>query len=160
MKAKEAFDQNNGEVTRQYYRDLNAKGIYGELGVALFRAQKRSMAAKKYRGKRISAAAYEVKNWSMNEIVRLLKTELMPCRWGWGEDPTTVGYPWVLYVDLVLEEWEGNVVTRRVFGQVSFHSAERLAGPDYCGGWDGSKASTERILAFCDAAMGLVAVAV
>ena len=43
---------------------------------------------------------------------------------------------WVLYVDLP------NI------GQVSFHSPERLAGPDYDGEWDGARLSAERIIRF------------
>lgn len=42
---------------------------------------------------------------------------------------------WVLYVDLP-------------GGQVSFHSAERYAGSDYTGEWDGKHLSAERIIRF------------
>ena len=38
-------------------------------------------------------------------------------------------------------------------GQVSFHSDERYAGPDYETGWDGMKESEERILQFCEAVL-------
>jgi hypothetical protein len=35
-------------------------------------------------------------------------------------------------------------------GQCSFHSAERLQGPEYAGEWDKDSDSTSAILAFCD----------
>ena len=38
--------------------------------------------------------------------------------WGWKQDPATINYPWVLYVDLPT-------------GQVSYHSQFRGEGPDY-----------------------------
>jgi len=52
MTALEVFAQNNGEVTQAYYAKLAALGPGGEIAVALFRAQKRSVAAKKYRRSR------------------------------------------------------------------------------------------------------------
>jgi len=141
MKAREVFDQNDGDVTKAYYAAMNAKGIDCQLGVALFRAQKRSTAAKRYRGRKYTQAAYDVKNWSMGEICRLAK--LSGLRWGWKRDPATTAYEWVLYVDLPN-------------GQVSFHSPLRLEGPDYPGEWDGIRgASVERILAFCDSSAGI-----
>jgi len=134
------FEQNNGDVTKEYYAEMNAKGLPGQLAVALFRAQKRSTAAKKYRGRKYKGAAYDVKNWSMSEVCRILDTmsafEMAPKR-GWKQDPKTVGYEWVLYVELPT-------------GQCSFHSAQRLNGPDYTGDWDGLALSIERICRYCD----------
>ena len=46
----------------------------------------------------------------------------------------------VLYLDLPI-------------GQVSFHSTERFAGPNYPGEWDGENKSEQRILSFCDQLM-------
>ena len=138
--AHDIFHQQNGDVTKAYYDAMNAKGLPGQLAVALFRAQKRSTAAKKYRGRRFTQDAYSVKNWSMSEVCRILTTmqafESAP-RWGWKRDPKTPGYEWVLYVDLPT-------------GQCSFHSADRLSGPDYAGDWDGAGMSTERICRYCD----------
>ena len=62
-------------------------------------------------------------------------------RWGWKRDPKTPGYEWVLYVDLPT-------------GQCSFHSADRLNGPDYQGDWDGIGMSQERICRYCDMVAG------
>jgi len=53
MNASYVFRQNNGDTTKAYYAEMNGKGFLGQLAVALFRAQKRSTAAKKYRGRRI-----------------------------------------------------------------------------------------------------------
>lgn len=141
MKAIEVFNGTNGDVTKAYYGALNAKGPSGQLATALFRAQKRSSAAKRYRGRKYTRAAYDVKNWSLSEICRILKgNTVIP--WGWKRDPKTVYFEWVLYVDLP------------VVGQVSFHTAERLEGPDYLGEWDETTQSTKRILEFCDRIMG------
>lgn len=136
MRAIDIMAQNNGDVTKSYYAELAKAGWLGELGVALFRAQKRSMAAKSYGRSRYRGAAYDVKNWSMSEVCRLLGQQ-QQIRYGWKEDPNTPGYSWVLYVDLPQ-------------GQVSFHSPTRMAGPDYPGDWDGQKLSADRIMEFCD----------
>jgi len=136
--ALDVFRQNNGDVTKAYYAEMNQRGFDGQLAVALFRAQKRSSAAKSYRGGRFRRAAYDVKNWSLSEVVRILMNHHHPICWGWGHDEKTPGFEWVLYVDLPT-------------GQVSFHSPDRLGGPDYPGQWDGVKnASADRIIAFCD----------
>ncbi|MFB3828940.1 MAG: hypothetical protein ACE15B_19395 [Bryobacteraceae bacterium] len=57
--------------------------------------------------------------------------------YGWKEDPAQPFHSWVLYVDLPP-------------GQVSFHTAQRLTGPDYAGDWDGQHFSANRIIAFCN----------
>jgi hypothetical protein len=144
VKAAEIFKQNDGEVTKAYYAELNGKGPLGELAVALFRAQKRSTAAKKYRRGKFRHAAYDVKNWSLSEVCRILDSMFTTeeFNWGWQEDQNTPGFSWVLYVDLP------------GFGQASFHSAERLKGPDFAGKWSGVHGESERaILGFCDIVM-------
>lgn len=141
MTAQQVFDQNNGDVTKSYYSELNSKGLHGQLATALFRAQKRSTAAKHYKGRRYTQAAYEVKNWSLSEICRIC--QLMPgIVWGWRHDPKTINFEWVLYCETP-------------FGQVSFHSHDRLDGPDFPGEWDGARVCRERILRFCDSVMGM-----
>ena len=139
MKAAEVFHQQNGEVTKAYYAELGKKGFRGMLAVALFRAQKRSTAAKRYRGRKYTAAAYDVKNWSMGEICRVLSAWPGAPRWGWARDHNTPGYTHVLYVDLPT-------------GQCSFHCAERLTGPDYPGKWESGAGSESNILEFCEMA--------
>jgi hypothetical protein len=140
VKAGDVFAQNNGNTTKAYYGELAKCGHAGELAVALFRAQKRSSAAKKYRGSRFRSDAYDVKNWSMSEITRLLQKDNLGMAWGWGYDENTPNFEHVLYVELPS-------------GQCSFHSAERLNGPAYARGWDGFHMSKEHILRFCDAVM-------
>ncbi len=139
--AQHIFEQRNGEVTKAYYHVLCARGLMGELAVALFRAQKRSEAAKSYRPGRFRRDSCEVKNWSLGEVCRVLSAPGVPAfSWGWKHDPKTPGYEWVLYVDLPS-------------GQVSFHNNGRGVGPDYTGEYDRQKLSRERILAFCDAVL-------
>ena len=137
MHAAEVFNQQNGEVTKAYYAEMNTKGYLGMLAVALFRAQKRSTAAKRYRGRKFTSAAYDVKNWSLGEVCRILKSWPSAPVWGWKRDPKTPGYEWVLYVELPT-------------GQCSFHSPERLDGPDFNGEWRAGKGSEATILEFCD----------
>jgi len=137
MKAYDVFYQNDGEVTKKYYADLSWKKPLGPIAVALFRAQKRSKRAKDYRRGKWKRAAYDVKNWSIGELCRLLLQTNF--NWGWKRDPKTPGYEWVLYVELP----EG-------YGQCSFHNPQRGLGPDYSGDWDGQRLSAERIIAFCD----------
>lgn len=141
MNAFEVFTQNNGDVTKAYYVEMNGKGAAGQIAVALFRAQKRSTAAKNYRGRRYRQSAYDVKNWSMSEVCRLLSAHAseLGITWGWQRDPSTPGFEWVLYVDLPDH------------GQCSFHSPSRLQGPDYLGTWSGLHNSAEVILGFCEA---------
>jgi hypothetical protein len=145
MDAQTVFNQQNGEVTKAYYAEMNSKGLPGQLAVALFRAQKRSTAAKKYRRGRFTRDAYDVKNWSISEVCRILDTmaafESAP-QWGWKRDSKTPGYEWVLYVDLPT-------------GQCSFHSPQRLSGPDYLKDWDGIGMSEPRIIRYCDMVAGV-----
>jgi hypothetical protein len=140
MNAEEVFKQSNGDVTKAYYAEMNQRGLPGQLAVALFRAQKRSTAAKKYRKGAWKRDAYDVKNWSLSEVCRVLTTmqafESAP-RWGWKRDQKTPGYEWVLYCDLPT-------------GQCSFHSDDRLNGPDYPSDWDGVGMSQERICRYCN----------
>jgi hypothetical protein len=146
MNAGEVFRQNDGEVTKSYYAELGSKGNIGQLAVALFRAQKRSTAAKKYKRGKFRHSAYDVKNWSLTEICRILLENDFGFRWGWKTDPNTPEYNWVLYCDLPN-------------GQVSFHSANPYKGPKYEGEWDGCRGACEsRILAFCDQVMTSAAV--
>lgn len=137
MLSDSVFNQQNGDVTKSYYATLNGMGYDGQLAVALFRAQKRSEAAKKYKGRVFKHSAYDVKNWSLGEICRIMQAHDFGFPWGWKRDEKTKGYEWVLYVELPT-------------GQCSFHSADRLAGPDYPGEWDGIGNSRVRICNFCD----------
>ena len=140
MLARLVFNQSDGEVTKAYYAAMDAKGIQGQLATALFRAQKRSTAAKKYRKGSWRRDAYSVKNWSLSEVCRVLGAmqafDMAPA-WGWKQDLNTPAFEWVLYIETS-------------HGQASFHSAERLGGPDFNGDWKPIPGSEESILAFCD----------
>lgn len=143
-KAHFVFHQQDGDVTKAYYESLAKRGPVGQIAVALFRAQKRSSRAKDYRRGKFRAAAYDVKSWSMSEVCRLLAAhgDSLGFTWGWQQDKNVVfdgGASWVLYVDIP------------IIGQVSFHSPDRMAGPDYPGKWDGLRGFGEsRIIQFCD----------
>jgi len=140
MLAQSVFNQSDGEVTKAYYAAMNKNGLLGQLAVALFRAQKRSTAAKKYRKGAWRRDAYDVKNWSLSEICRVLDAmsafELSP-EWGWKKDLNTPGFEWVLYAELPT-------------GQCSFHCADRLNGPDFKGNWKPECNSAISIFRFCD----------
>lgn len=109
----------------------------------LFRAQKCSSRAKKYRGGirgigSFRSIAYDRKGWSIEELCKALAAAPnLGISFGWKKDPLMPGAEWVLYVDLPE-------------GQVSFHSVQRYLGPDYPGDWDKQHKSEERIIAFCD----------
>lgn len=145
MKAIEVLKQNDGEVTKAYYAELNSRGPFGEIATALFRAQKRSSRAKDYRRGQWRRKAYDVKSWSLGEVCRLLTDyrDTVGITFGWKQDPNVLfgnSASWVLYVDLPQ-------------GQVSFHSPDRGSGPDYIGTWCGEHRSAERIVMFCDSIM-------
>jgi hypothetical protein len=147
MSAREIFDGSDGAATREFYVNLERAGAIGIVAMNLFRAQKCSTRAKKYRGGlrgvgSFRSLAYERKNWSIDNLALTLGKygpDLGIC-FGWKQDP---GKPlhgeasWVIYVDLPQ-------------GQVSFHSPKRFAGPDYPGEWDGRHESEARIIAFAD----------
>jgi len=122
----------NGEATRALYAYLESIGPMGHIAVNLFRACKASERAKVYRGGGYKGAAYDRKQWSIDNVVRVLDLErageALGIRWGWGVDAALKerGDPhhFVLYVDLPT-------------GQVSFHTAHRASGPDYPDAWDG-----------------------
>lgn len=145
MKALEVFAGSDGALTREYYSRLSLRGPIGEIAMNLFRAQKCSTRAKKYRGGirgkgSYSSMAYDRKAWSMEELCRILghHGQQFKISYGWKLDTTQQGRAdWVLYINLPQ-------------GQVSFHSTARYGGPDYPGDWDRQRMSEARILAFCD----------
>ncbi len=144
MKAIEVYSGSDGELTMRYYAELLRRGPLGVIAVNLFRAQKCSSRAKVYRGGirgkgRYKDMAYDRKEWSMQNLCKVLGEHgaALGIRYGWKDDPAQEYHSWVLYIDLPT-------------GQVSFHSAARLDGPDYLGDWDREHKSAERIIAFCD----------
>ncbi len=117
------YQGSDGVATKALYARLAALGPMGVIAVNLFRAQKASERAKQYRGGRFRAAAYERKQWSIDNLCTALAEHGVSAGlvYGWGEDETQPVYCFVFYVDLPT-------------GQVSFHSSFRGEGPDYPGG--------------------------
>ena len=142
MKAIDVYKGSDGAVTKAYYAELEKHGPAGLIAMNLFRAQKCSERAKVYKGRVYKDAAYDRKNWSMQNLVNALVEHgaALGIRWGWGLDGQETDFaPWVLYIDLPQ-------------GQVSFHSTRFHEGPSYAGKWDGATgASPLRIVCFCDA---------
>jgi hypothetical protein len=139
----EVFEGSDGAKTKALYEKLEAIGAVGKLALNLFRAQKCSSRAKVYHGGpqgggSFRAMAYDRKTYSIRQLNSILLQYGHELRipWGWARDLNQPDVPYVLYIDLPQ-------------GQVSFHSKERLSGPEYLKGWDGSRKSAERILAFC-----------
>ena len=133
----------DGSATKALYDCLENMGHVGIVAVNLFRACKCSERAKQYRGGirgkgSYKSMAYDRKQWSIDNLCKVLTyhAEELGIRWGWKQDAETIGYPWVLYVDLPT-------------GQASFHSSRRGPGQDYDGEWDGLGMSATHIIAWC-----------
>mgnify|MGYP000904874013 CR=1 FL=1 len=124
VEATEVYLGSNGDRTRALYKRVEALGPAGELAVNLFRAHKASSRAKVYRGGGYKDAAYDTKQWSLNNAVELLLKRDLGIGFGWKEDPERPYHRWVIYIELPT-------------GQVSFHTAARGLGPDYPREWDG-----------------------
>lgn len=139
------YKGSNAAATRKFCTELARRGQIGQIAAALFRAQKSSSRAKKYRGGieregrtiPYRELAYTHKGKSLERLANLLAQDDCGMIWGWGLDGKQSGPEHVIYIDLPQ-------------GQVSFHSTQRFAGPDYPGKWDGKRASESRILEFCD----------
>lgn len=123
---KAIYDGSDGEATKALYARLEAIGPAGVVALNVFRAQKCSSRAKGYRGRQYRNAAYDRKQWSMDNLCAALivHAQALGIRWGWAFDAEQPRYKIVLYIELPT-------------GQVSFHSATRGEGPDYPGEWDG-----------------------
>lgn len=155
LTASAVYNGSDGSETRRLLGALRRRGLMGDIAASLFTAQKASERAKRYghagfQGSRGRVTyrdlSYTRKGEALFALCEILKeTDLRfgedrPFLWGWRKDGSSfasVAPPWVLYVDLPT-------------GQVSFHSLERYAGPEYPREWDGvRKASAGRIVAFC-----------
>lgn len=122
------YQGSDGEATKALYARLEKLGPKGLVAVNLFRACKCSERAKVYRGRGHRDAAYERKQWSMDNLCKVLREHAVALwiPWGWGYDESQPVYRWVLYVEL-------NV------GQVSFHTVNCGDGPKYGKEWDGQR---------------------
>lgn len=124
------YEGSNGEATKGLYSALGKLGPAGAVAMDAFRATKASARAKAYRGKFV-AAAYDKKQWAMDNLCATLTTHAaaLGIAWGWGVDTSrTGGDPFVnvLYIELPT-------------GQISFHTRARGIGPDHTQPWDGAR---------------------
>jgi len=143
-----AYRGSDAALTKALYADLESFGPLGFIAMNLFRAQKNSERAKKYRGGIRGVAsyrdmAYGRKQWAMEQLCDALIVHAVRLKiaWGWKLDESAFGghLAWVLYVD----------VDAPGAGQISFHSPARGRGPAYAGEWDGERgASVARVIAF------------
>lgn len=143
MNVQDVYRGSDADQTRLLYARLEAIGPVGIVAQNLFRAVKCSGRAKIYRRRVHSRQAYDRKQWSLGNVCGALMehAEALGIAWGWGKDTATVGYPWVLYVEIPS-------------GQCSFHSPSRGEGPDYAGQWDGQReASHDRIVRWTQAVL-------
>jgi len=136
----------NGGATRSFCSGLEKNSQLGRIAAELFRTQKASSRAKRYRGgikhrnggrTSYRDLAYQRKELCLERLCDLLVADDCGMCWGWSQDPKQLDAPHVLYVNLPQ-------------GQVSFHSPERYAGPAYTLEWDGSGKSERRIIELCD----------
>jgi hypothetical protein len=140
----------DGAATKALYAEMEAFGAAGVIAMNLFRAQKNSERAKKYRGGIRGVGsyrdmAYDRKQWAMENLCSALivHSDRLALAWGWKLDAGAFGPAWVLYVDVP------------GIGQVSFHSPSRGDGPDYRGHWDGERgASVQRVIEFTARVLG------
>ena len=137
MNVLEIYNGSNGEATKALYAKLESLGPEGIVAVNLFRACKASARAKVY-SRRFKGDAYQKKQWSMANLCDVLAKhgQELGIVFGWKQDPAQEFYPWVLYVDLPN-------------GQVSFHNATRLTGPDYQAEWNEHSDSATNIVRHC-----------
>lgn len=137
------YEGSDGALTTQLLRALKGRGPEGQIAALLFRAQKSSSRAKRYGMTSYRGLSYARKGESLKELCDALESHgaAFGISFGWGRDEGSFD-PWVLYVDLP------------ELGQVSFHSPERYAGPDYPADWDGRRASEERIICYCQRIVG------
>lgn len=133
------YNGSNGDATRALYAKLEKVGPLGVVALNIFRACKASARAKVYRGRGYKDDAYTKKQWSMDNLIRvLIAQEDLGIGFGWGRDEKAVGFENVLYVEIPT-------------GQMSFHTERRGDGPDYHGVWDGAaKTGPERICRWCE----------
>lgn len=132
------YEGSDGGKTTGLYAALEQLGPAGHVAVNVFRANKSSQRAKAYRGK-YKGMAYDRKQWSIENLVKALQEHAasIDMWWGWREDPEQAMHRWVFFVELPT-------------GQVSFHTAVKLDGPDFPEAWDGVRGvSPMRICRWC-----------
>lgn len=141
--AEVAFDASDASLTIGYQDALLQRGAIGQVAFGLFRAQKRSAKAKKYRRSN-RRNAYDSKNDAIKYVdaaLTLSKDVDYIEGWGWQYDPATIGYENVLYV-------------QTCFGQCSYHCAQKFSDKVFRWEWDTNSSSRQTVLRLCDAVVG------
>ncbi len=142
MKALEVFTQQNGEVTKAYYAEMQKLGELGEIAVCLFRAQKRSSRAKDYRRGKFRRLAYDAENVEFAGALQGAEAALRKARhWVGMEGRSERTFRRTRFVDSVRGPSDG---------PVQFPQSIRFDGPDYSGEWSGLPNSADVIIRFCD----------
>lgn len=150
--AQEIFRQNDSEVTKGWYDEMNKRGVEGQLAVALFRAQKSWDNVEKWPVSRFSEQKNNHRRWSLSEVCRILSEHPDLCPWGWGKEDhlATPAWPHVLHLELPR------------CGSLTFFCEVRLQGPDHQRFYPYTTAELERsftrdrILDYCDRIQGLL----
>lgn len=145
LPVRDIYFASNGAATLQLLNALRDIIPYGCIAAELLRLQKASSRAKDYRGgiersdgnyNSYRHLAYQAKAEALTILHNELNRNSFGLCWGWGIDPAQKQNPNVLFVDLPN-------------GQVSFHSPQRMSGPDYELPWYGQESSEDRIISFC-----------
>lgn len=164
LEAQVVYAGSDGDLTKRFYAELTKRGPLGQIAVCLFRAQKTSERAKKYRGGNAKGSfrrqAYDTKSWSIGELTKILaqRGESLGFVWGWKADPNVVfgqQPSWVIYCELPNVAKFSGAGFVSTAGQVSFHAPDRGTGPDFVGDWDGQRLSASRIITFCSEVLNL-----
>jgi hypothetical protein len=145
VQVRRAYYGSDAVASRRVCAALKRLGPAGRVAAGLYRVQKASSRAKVYRGGNGDYSFRELAYARKNNLLRRLCEVLAESGlvWGWGIDEGQPFNHHVLYVDLPC-------------GQVSFHSGERMAGPDYPGQWDGKRVSEARVISYCAHLLGEV----
>jgi hypothetical protein len=124
------YRDSDDNATKALYAELHKHGAPGFVAVNLFRAMKCSERAKVYRGHGYKSAAYDRKQWSINNLAACLvvHASALGIVWGWREDPEQRKHNQTIYIELP-----------HGIGQVSFHTELCDKGPDFPGEWDGAR---------------------
>ena len=142
---RQAYNGSNSGASKSVCSQLEKKGRLGRIAAELFRIQKTSSRAKKYRGgvstdvysRSYRGLAYERKDKVLDRLCDILYNDACGLTWGWARDNSQLAAKYFLYIELPQ-------------GQISFHSRDRYVGDNYSGGWDGQQASEARIIEFCE----------
>lgn len=150
MNVADIYHGSNAAATRKLLKQLESSGHAGRIAAQMFRAQKTSSRAKKYRGgkdnsdgvfKSFRTMAYETKAKALFALCRLLMADDCGMAWGWHHNRCAARNEpeFVLYVELPT-------------GQVSWHVLHRYDGPDFAGKWDEARGTSEhRVIAHVQA---------